>query len=53
LKLPDCKLAAACSLTTSAALADSVSLVDGDRLSGTLVHMEGDALWLDTPYAIN
>ncbi len=50
MKLPDWKLAAAGWLATSAALADTVSLVSGDRLSGTVARMEAAVLWLDTPY---
>jgi len=45
------KLAATGCLVSSASLADTVSLTNGDRLSGTLVRMEADSLVLETPYA--
>ncbi|KVW99617.1 DUF481 domain-containing protein [Thiobacillus denitrificans] len=45
------KLAATSCLVSSASLADTVSLANGDRLSGTLVRMEADSLVLETPYA--
>ena len=51
LKQPDWKIALASWLASSAALADTVSLNNGDRLSGTIVRMEAAALWLETPYA--
>ena len=51
LKRIDWKLAAAGWLASASALADTVSLTNGDRLSGTVVRLEADALWLDTPYA--
>lgn len=51
MKLPDWKLAVAGWLAGSAALADTVSLANGDRLSGTIVRLDAAALWLDTPYA--
>ncbi|WP_242664358.1 DUF481 domain-containing protein [Chlorobium sp. N1] len=37
--------------TTGSALADSVLIKNGDRLSGTVVKMEGGVLRLDTGYA--
>lgn len=51
MKLPDWKLAVAGWLASSATLADTVSLANGDRLSGTIVRLDAAALWLDTPYA--
>lgn len=33
------------------AWADSVRLVNGDRLSGSVVRMDAESLWLSTPYA--
>lgn len=51
LKFTDWKLAVAGWLASSSALADTVSLVNGDRLSGTVVRLEAAALWLDTAYA--
>lgn len=38
-------------LLASTALADTVTLLNGDRLSGTLVRMEADTVWLETGYA--
>ncbi|MFP5403152.1 MAG: YdiY family protein [Gammaproteobacteria bacterium] len=40
---------AACAGGTAAA--DTVTLQNGDRLSGTVVKMESDTLWLETAYA--
>ena len=51
LKQPEWTIAVASWLASSAALADTVSLVNGDRLSGTITRMEAASLWLDTPYA--
>lgn len=51
LKLNAWKLAAAGWLASSSALADTVSLANGDRLSGTVVRLDAAALWLETPYA--
>ena len=51
LKQPDWKIAVTGWLVSSAALADTVSLNNGDRLSGTIVRMEAASLWLETPYA--
>lgn len=51
MKLFNCKPAVFCCLLSSTALADSVVLGNGDRLSGTLVRMDADSLWLETPYA--
>ncbi len=45
------QLAATGCLASSASLADTVSLTNGDRLSGTLVRMEADSLVFETPYA--
>lgn len=45
------KIAAAGCLLSSCALADTVELVNGDRLSGTIVSMEAEALALKTLYA--
>lgn len=47
----DWKIVVACGLFASTALADTVSLVNGDRLSGKVVSMEAEALWLQTAYA--
>ena len=47
----DWKIVAAGCLFTSTALADTVTLLNGDRLSGTLVRLETHTLWLKTPYA--
>lgn len=38
-------------LLASAAQADTVTLLNGDRLSGTLVRMGTDTVWLKTTYA--
>lgn len=51
MKLIDWKLAVAGWLASSSALGDTVSLANGDRLSGTVVRLEADVLWLETPYA--
>ncbi|MFH1819094.1 MAG: DUF481 domain-containing protein [Pseudomonadota bacterium] len=47
----DWKIVAAGCLFTSTALADTVTLLNGDRLSGTLVRLEAHTLWLETTYA--
>ena len=47
----DWKIVAAGCLFTSTALADTVTLLNGDRLSGTLVRLETHTLWLETTYA--
>lgn len=51
LKYIEWRLAAVGWLAGSSALADTVSLVNGDRLSGTVVRLEAATLWLETPYA--
>lgn len=38
-------------VASTVAIADTVVLENGDRLSGTLVKMEGASVWLDTAYA--
>lgn len=38
-------------LVTGPAWADTVTLLNGDRLSGTVLKMEADMLWLETTYA--
>lgn len=38
-------------VASTAAMADTVMLENGDRLSGTLVKMEDESLWFDTAYA--
>lgn len=40
-----------CALATNSAVADSVTLNNGDKISGTLVEQTGDELVLDTGYA--
>jgi putative salt-induced outer membrane protein YdiY len=47
----DWKIVAVGCLFTSTALADTVTLLNGDRLSGTLVRLETQTLWLKTAYA--
>lgn len=44
-------LGAAGGLLAATVHADSVSLTNGDRVSGTLVRMERATLWVETPYA--
>jgi len=47
----DWKIVAASWLLSFGALADTVALHNGDRLSGDLVRMEAATLWLKTTYA--
>ncbi len=47
----DWKIVVASWLLSSGALADTVTLHNGDRLSGDLVRMEANTLWLKTTYA--
>jgi len=51
LTTPKWIFALAIGLFPCAALADRVVLDNGDRLSGSIVSMEADALWLETAYA--
>lgn len=44
-------LAAAMILTAAAAQADTVTLANGDRLSGKVLHKSGDVLTFETTYA--
>jgi len=44
-------LAAAVVLTAAAAQADTVTLANGDRLSGKVLHKSGDVLTFETTYA--
>jgi putative salt-induced outer membrane protein YdiY len=44
-------LAAAMVLTAAAAQADTVTLANGDRLSGKVLHKSGDVLTFETTYA--
>lgn len=47
----DCKFGALAFAMIPAAQADTVGLVNGDRLSGRLVRMDAAHLWLETHYA--
>jgi small nuclear ribonucleoprotein (snRNP)-like protein len=51
LTTPKWIFALAIGLFSCAALADRVVLDNGDRLSGSIVSMMADALWLETAYA--
>ncbi len=44
-------LAAALALSAAAAQADTVTLLNGDRLSGKVLHKSGDVLTFETTYA--
>lgn len=44
-------LVAATGLISTAGMADTIVLENGDRLSGTLLRMEAASLWIETSYA--